>query len=128
MANVGIDIRFTSNGNSVMGQLTANSDRLAKSIVAVKKKVDSITGSFESFVNTCASMGFAFQSAVDGLDKLAEPTISFDKAMRAANTMAGKGADDFKKLSSSVSGLAKEIPLAREALAGGLYQGDRSVD
>lgn len=46
----------------------------------------------------------------------------FDKAMRAANTMAGKDSAGFKQLKGEVADLAKEIPIARDQLANGLYQ------
>ncbi|MDE6400141.1 MAG: phage tail tape measure protein, partial [Muribaculaceae bacterium] len=42
--------------------------------------------------------------------------------MKAANTMAGKDAAGFSALKKEVTGLAKDIPLLREELAGGLYQ------
>lgn len=46
----------------------------------------------------------------------------FDKAMRAANTMAGKDSAGFKQLKGEGADLAKEIPIARDQLANGLYQ------
>lgn len=64
----------------------------------------------------------AVQSFSDGISSLTSSYASFDDAMRKANTMAGVGADDFEKLKGKVSELSKEIPLAREALAEGLYQ------
>ncbi|MDE6832476.1 MAG: hypothetical protein K2J07_07080 [Muribaculaceae bacterium] len=52
---------------------------------------------------------------------MAEPFRSFDQAMRAVNTMAGKSAEDFGKLKDEVKALSKEIPIARDLLANGLY-------
>ncbi len=46
----------------------------------------------------------------------------FTKAMRAANTLAGKDAAGFKTLKKDVAELAKELPIARDELANGLYQ------
>ena len=46
----------------------------------------------------------------------------FTKAMRAANTLAGKDAAGFKALKKDVAELAKELPIARDELANGLYQ------
>ena len=58
----------------------------------------------------------------DGLNNLTAEAESFDAAMRAANTMAGKDATGFRELSSDVADLAKRVPIARDALANGLYQ------
>lgn len=53
---------------------------------------------------------------------LTADSASFGKAMKAANTMAGKDAAGFKQLKSDVSDLSKTIPIARDELANGLYQ------
>lgn len=50
------------------------------------------------------------------------PFDSFEKSMRAVNTMAGKGEADFEGLTDKVKELSANIPLAREELANGLYQ------
>ncbi|MDE6113532.1 MAG: phage tail tape measure protein [Muribaculum sp.] len=42
--------------------------------------------------------------------------------MKEANTMAGKDSAGFKQLKDEVADLAKEIPIARDLLANGLYQ------
>lgn len=42
--------------------------------------------------------------------------------MRVANTMAGKNAEGFAKLKNQVAELAKNVPVARDELANGLYQ------
>ena len=47
---------------------------------------------------------------------------SFEQSMRQANTMAGKGAQEYKALKGEIAALSKEIPKVREELAGGLYQ------
>lgn len=47
---------------------------------------------------------------------------SFGGAMAAANTMAGKSGDDFAKLKEQVAELSREVPVARDELANGLYQ------
>ena len=63
-----------------------------------------------------------FSQLSDGLNNLTAEAESFDAAMRAANTMAGKDATGFRELSSDVADLAKRVPIARDALANGLYQ------
>ena len=56
------------------------------------------------------------------LSSITAESGEFNKAMRAANTMAGKDAAGFKKLKGQVAELSKEIPIARDQLANGLYQ------
>ena len=56
------------------------------------------------------------------LNSVTEESRTFGKAMRAANTMAGKDAEGFAKLKDHVAGLSETIPMARDELANGLYQ------
>lgn len=92
------------------------------STVAEAKKLQS------SFIDTAAvltsfnSVAQSFQNLQSAIAGISEPFVSFDDAMRKANTMAGKGGEDFEKLKEQVIGLSKEVPVAREALAEGLYQ------
>lgn len=64
----------------------------------------------------------AFGRLRDMVSGLAAPYESFEKSMRAVNTMAGKDGAGFDALSSQVEELSRNIPLAREELANGLYQ------
>ena len=83
-----------------------------------KKKVIN----FAALATSINALQGAFSGLRGALASVTEGTKSFDAAMRAANTMAGKGAEGFGKLKDQVSELAKQIPLAREELANGLYQ------
>lgn len=56
------------------------------------------------------------------LNSLTSESAEFSKAMKAANTMAGKDSAGFKQLKGEVADLAKKIPIARDQLANGLYQ------
>lgn len=76
-----------------------------------------------------ASAFFDFNNISQGINQitsalntLTDESRSFGAAMKAANTMAGKGAEDFDRLKGAVSDLAKEVPMARDELAKGLYQ------
>lgn len=53
---------------------------------------------------------------------MAGPYDSFETSMRKANTMAGKSSEEYKALKRQIRDLSKEIPMAREELAEGLYQ------
>ena len=76
-----------------------------------------------------ASKSLLLQNATGAIDQLrgmikgaAEPFNSFETAMQGANTMAGKSGEDFDALKDKIVELSKNIPLAREQLANGLYQ------
>lgn len=56
------------------------------------------------------------------LNAITSESEEFNKAMKEANTMAGKDSAGFKQLKGEVADLAKEIPIARDQLANGLYQ------
>ncbi len=56
------------------------------------------------------------------LNSITSESEEFNKAMKEANTMAGKDSAGFKQLKDEVADLAKEIPIARDQLANGLYQ------
>lgn len=56
------------------------------------------------------------------LSSITSESAEFNKAMKEANTMAGKDSAGFKQLKGEVADLAKEIPIARDQLANGLYQ------
>lgn len=56
------------------------------------------------------------------LNDITEESRGFSDAMKATNTMAGKGAEDFNALKRQVTDFAGSVPMARDALAQGLYQ------
>lgn len=56
------------------------------------------------------------------LNAITSESEEFNKAMKEANTMASKDSAGFKQLKGEVADLAKEIPIARDQLANGLYQ------
>lgn len=64
----------------------------------------------------------SIQQLNDMVQGLAEPFNSFEDAMRGANTMADKSGAEFDALSDSIVRMSKDIPIAREELANGLYQ------
>ena len=56
------------------------------------------------------------------LQDITADSRAFGAAMRVANTMAGKNAEGFAKLKNQVVEVAKNVPVARDELANGLYQ------
>ncbi len=88
-----------------------------------------ITEKFQKKIFETAAKATSFQAADSAVQQLngfmqnlTAESIGFNKAMRAANTMAGKDAAGFGQLKDEVAELAKSIPIARDELANGLYQ------
>ena len=88
-----------------------------------------VTDSFQQKVLTLSSLSNSVQAFANSfsqlsstLGSLTQDYSTFSAAMKAANTMAGKGAGDFAKLKGQVSELAREVPVTRDLLANGLYQ------
>lgn len=73
-------------------------------------------------VQAIQNVAGAFSSLSGVLNSVTDESRAFGGAMRVANTMAGKDAAGFEKLKGQVSELSKQIPIARDALANGLYQ------
>ena len=120
--DIKFNLKFDSNGQTVMGELTLTAKQLANAVGIVKKRAESSSDSLFKLLNAMSSAGFVAQNAVYGLEGMSSGFRGFDQAMRAANTMAGKSGKDFEALKGSVDSLSRSIPLARTELAEGLYQ------
>lgn len=114
-----IKFQFDSNGNAVMGQLTISAKELQKAVKAVQKHTKD---TMSLYMVNAAAVTTAIQGLASAVTALTSQYNSFDRAMRSANTMAGKSAAEFEGLKKQVKDLAKEVPVARDALADGLYQ------
>lgn len=77
---------------------------------------------FASAATSVATLKNALADVQQTLNGITEESRGFNDAMRATNTMAGKGAEDFAELKRQVTDLAGSVPVARDALAQGLYQ------
>lgn len=120
--NIDVKIQFDSNGKAVFASLRGDADELSKSLSGLQGQVKSFGKSLEPTYNTLAGLGFIIQNSVSGLRDFSASYIDLDKAMRKANTMAGKSGDEYSKLKESIKDMSSVIPLAREELANGLYQ------
>lgn len=123
MANeVEFKLKITSNGKEVFHGVSIGAEELDNAVRRVtesaKKASDEIQNMAMQNLNWDTVMN-AMDMFNNGLQNLVSGYDSFNKSMRAANTMAGK---DFDALTDSVKELSKTIPMAREELAGGLYQ------
>ena len=97
--------------DDILGQVGASAQRAGSQL----KEMASKSLVFDGIINSVERLK-------DMVSGLAAPFDSFEKSMRAVNTMAGKGDEDFEGLTAQVKELSKSIPMAREELANGLYQ------
>lgn len=121
---VSIAIKVVDSGGSVR-QAVVNVDELAEAIDDCKNAAKDFKADWFKAAAISTAVGEAVNSLrqFDGIIReLTAESNAFTTAMRAANTMAGKDAAGFAELRNSVSGLAREIPVARDELANGLYQ------
>ena len=111
-------IKLDVDGKEQLVKATAKVGELNEAIKKTKDPILSMGDAFMSFNNSCQ----ALEKLRDVLQGITADSTAFSTAMAQANTMAGKGGEDFARLKNSVSELGKEIPMARDALANGLYQ------
>lgn len=122
---VEFQIKIKSVDGNVLKNLTVEATGLDEAL----EKVGDTARSTGSQLKEMAAKSMIFEGAMRSIETLrdmvgglAAPFNSFETAMRSANTMAGKSGEEFDALSDKIVGLSKNIPLAREELAGGLYQ------
>ena len=121
-----ISISFAiEEGKDGLKKLIVDADGLRK----VMEKNVKVTERFQKEVFEVAAKATSIQAASSAVQQLngvlqglTSESLSFSKAMKAANTMAGKDSAGFEQLKDEVAGLAREIPIARDELANGLYQ------
>ena len=121
---VTIDVRIVE-GKDGLKKLAFDADALQKIMeknIQVAKRFEQKVFSFAALTSSINAVNNAFGALSSTLDGLTGDSEEFSKAMRAANTMAGKDAAGFEKLKDDVAALAKTVPIARDALAPGLYQ------
>lgn len=118
-------IEFESNGKKVFGELGVSAEDLKNAIGVVANETRKLDGIFDGVTKKAVLMS-SLNSIIGQLSgmvgSLADGFNSFDKGMRAVNTMAGKDKGGLAVLKGQVEELAAVIPLAKSELAGGLYQ------
>lgn len=105
--------------------LSQNADGLKQAMTAAIVEADKLKSSLINWSQGVQALG-AVSNAVGQLNgtlqDITADSRAFGAAMRVANTMAGKNAEGFAKLKNQVAELAKNVPVARDELANGLYQ------
>lgn len=118
-------INMKIDGKDVVKKLTVDMDELGRAINETRQSSDKLRDSLIKFNQINESLQTASSSLSqlsNVLSSVTDESAQFDEAMSAANTMAGKSGDDFDYLKDRVAELSKTIPIARDALANGLYQ------
>ena len=121
-----ISITFKLDGDGKgFKDLSQNADGLKQAMTAAIVEADKLKSSLINWSQGVQALG-AVSNAVSQLNgtlqDITADSRAFGAAMKAANTMAGKNAEGFAKLKNQVAALAKNVPVARDELANGLYQ------
>lgn len=119
------NINLAVNGKDAVREVSVDMEELRRAVDGVKTSAAAATGSFIRFnqhLEAIRNVSDIVQQMTDMLNSVTEEARSFSEAMSAANTMAGKSGQDFERLKDQVGALSKEIPVARDLLANGLYQ------
>lgn len=121
-----ISITFKLDGDGKgFKDLSQNADGLKQAMTAAIVEADKLKSSLINWSQGVQALG-AVSNAVSQLNGTLQDITAdsrvFGAAMRVANTMAGKNAEGFAKLKNQVVEVAKNVPVARDELANGLYQ------
>lgn len=118
-------IELETNGEKAMYDLRMRMDDVreaVKSVTTEADKLHSMFGSFSEMSIVVSSFNDVLGQTSEVIGSLADEYDAFDKGMRAVNTMAGLNGEGLEALTERVKELSEEIPLAKDELAGGLYQ------
>lgn len=119
------NIKLIVDGTEQMISATTSVGNLRNVVDAAKSDIQKFNGvlvNFNQYVMKFQNINAAVSQIASAFNGVTEESRSFGAAMNVANTMAGKSGEDFSKLKDQVAELAKDIPMAREELANGLYQ------
>ena len=113
------------NGKDGLNKLVIDGNALRKALASAVTESEALKKSFiglSALSNSLKSVKESFSELAGAMQNLSEESVGFSSAMKATNTMAGKDEAGLEKLKDQVTELAKSVPMARDALAQGLYQ------
>ena len=111
-------VKILVDGKEQLVTITADAKTLQKSLQQTQTTATRVNKALMGFNQSV----MAVSTLRDSIQSLTAESNAYSSAMAKANTMAGKQGQDFQQMKDSVSDLAKEVPMARDALADGLYQ------
>lgn len=118
-------IQLETNGDKILRTLSVDANDFREAVAGAVKEAKSLNTVIENIALSGMALS-ALENIVgtlqDAVGALATEYNSFDKGMRAVNTMANVGKEELAGLKREVEELAGVIPLAKEELASGLYQ------
>ena len=123
--SVSFNINLKVNGQDSVRTVSVDMEELRRVINETKTSAEKTTTAligFNQSVDAIRNVSGMIQQVAGVLNSLTAESRTFSGAMAAANTMAGKGGEEFGRLKDQVSELSKTIPIARDQLANGLYQ------
>ena len=127
MANNSVTFKINLNidGKDRVVQATTSVDNLKHVVNSVNDAAQDLRNQLintNQMVEAWNNVTGAFQQMLGVINQVTAESRSFGAAMASANTMAGKSGEEFAAMKQQVADLAKEIPIARNELANGLYQ------
>lgn len=125
MAEVTFKLNLRVDGKDVIQRLTVDAEELRSALGETKAQTEQTAASFLRFnqaTEFVRNLSDSVSQVSSVLSSLTAESRGFGAAMAAANTMAGKGGEEFAQMKEQVSELSHVIPIARDELANGLYQ------
>lgn len=119
------NVKLLVDGKEQLVTATGNAKELGRSLAEANKSAQKMSSGFSRWgfgAMALSSLTTSISALTSAMHGLLDESNKFNSAMRAANTMAGKSSAEFKQLKNQVAELAETIPIARDALAKGLYQ------
>ena len=123
--DVKFNVRISVDGKEQIVTATTSLNDLRQAMDRAKSNAAKLRDTLLNYnqsVQVLQNVTNAVSQLTGTLNNVTAESQSFGAAMKAANTMAGKDAAGFDKLKGQVAELSKTIPMARDALANGLYQ------
>lgn len=119
------NIVLSVDGKERITTVTSNIDDLSKAVQKIKNQSAGLSDGFillNQQVQTVMQTLNGLNEVGDALKDITASAREFSDAMLKANTMAGLGGKEYEAMKEQVTALSKEVPVARDALASGLYQ------
>ena len=123
-ATVNISYKIEGVGGGYQ-KLNVDAEALYKLLQANVMEVEKQKKLFMNFAvisNCIKNLDGSFSALNNTMSAVTCESNTFDKAMKAANTMADKDNAGFRELKDDVAELSKQIPIAQDELTNGLYQ------
>ena len=113
-------INLKLNGQDAVRQVSVDIDEIRRAVdmaTSSAKKFGENLILFNQKIEFARNLAGSVQEIVGVLNDVTRESQGFAKAMAAANTMAGKGGEEFSQLKDDVAELAKEMDIRFDAAA-----------